>query len=76
MRPLSRLAGNQNYGAIFKHLKLDMTLIWSTLVKSKYLFHPTFYQAVLFAGKFHGIQRGGTDGATIDHSDIRGLGTA
>jgi hypothetical protein len=53
-----------------------MTLIWSTLVKSKYLFHPTFYQAVLFAGKFHGIQRGGTDGATIDHSDIRGLGTA
>jgi hypothetical protein len=26
MRPLSRLAGNQNYGAIFKHLKLDMTL--------------------------------------------------
>jgi hypothetical protein len=26
MRPLSCLAGNQNYGAIFEHLKLDMTL--------------------------------------------------
>jgi hypothetical protein len=26
MRPLSRLAGNQKYGAIFEHLKLDMTL--------------------------------------------------
>jgi hypothetical protein len=26
MRPQSRLAGSQNCGAIFQHLKLDMTL--------------------------------------------------
>jgi hypothetical protein len=26
MRPLSRLAGNQNYGAMLEHLKLDITL--------------------------------------------------
>jgi hypothetical protein len=26
MRPLSRLAGNQNYGTMLEHLKIDMTL--------------------------------------------------
>jgi len=37
---------------------------------------PNFLPAVLVVDKFQGIQRGGTDVATIDHSDIRGLDTA
>jgi len=35
-----------------------------------------FLPAILVVDKFQGIQRGGTDVATIDHSDIRGLDTA
>ena len=35
-----------------------------------------FIPAVLVVGKFQGIQRGGTNVTTIDHSDIRGLVTA
>jgi len=31
MRPQSRLAGSQNCGAIFQHLKLDMTLVTQVL---------------------------------------------
>ena len=37
---------------------------------------PNFLPAVLVVDKFQGTQRGGTDVTTIDHSDIRGLGTA
>jgi len=37
---------------------------------------PNFLPAVLVVDEFQGIQRGGTDMTTIDHSDIRGLDTA
>ena len=52
------------------------TLIWLTLVKRIKLSCSTFLPAVLVVDKFQGIQRGGTDVTTIDHSDIRGLVTA
>ena len=34
------------------------------------------FSVVLVVGIFQGTQRGGTGMATVDHSDIRGLGTA
>jgi hypothetical protein len=34
------------------------------------------FSAVLVKVLFQGTQRGGTSVATVDHSDIRGLGTA
>jgi len=34
------------------------------------------FSAVLVRVMFQGTQRGGTGVATVDHSDIRGLGTA
>jgi hypothetical protein len=34
------------------------------------------FSAVLVKVLFQGTQRGGTSGTTVDHSDIRGLGTA
>ncbi len=34
------------------------------------------FSAVLVVVKFQGTQRGGTGMTTVDHSDIRGLGTA
>jgi len=48
MRPQSRLAGSQNCGAIFQHLKLDMTLVY---VFSKYIFILTKLQEILSVGK-------------------------
>jgi len=36
----------------------------------------SFSFAVLVVSNFQGIQGGGTNVTTIDHSDIRGLGTA
>ena len=39
--------------------------------------HPAnCFPAVLVRGIFQGTHRGGTGVATVDHSDIRGLGTA
>jgi hypothetical protein len=35
-----------------------------------------WFSAVLVLIMFQGTQRGGTNDATVDHSDIRGLGTA
>jgi hypothetical protein len=52
------------------------TLIWLTVVKRKQALPANCFSAVLVVVIFQGTQRGGTNMATVDHSDIRGLGTA
>ncbi|MCK4690408.1 MAG: hypothetical protein KAT20_01260, partial [Desulfuromonadales bacterium] len=59
-------------GSVLRTLKL----IWLTVVKRNKLSLPNWFSAVIFNIIFQDIQRGGTYVATVDHSDIRGLGTA